>query len=218
MTFRDPPSWKILNKLDKPGEVIVRKMTPEEVEKYGKANEVKPVQGYRWKREEKGMRIGEVTTAQILEVCVEHGTGVEAQQIIADKYNVDRKAVSKTIWNRKIKEKLEALKEMENRLMEGEGIKEPVGILSEVEKPQHNDALDALVHAFQNKSAHIEMAMEKPRLKPKTLQSQAIDGMEYIISGEVLRIDSDSVIFDIAIDSLHDLIQDLQEVEKIAKG
>ena len=47
MTFRDPPSWKILNKLDEPGEVTTRKMTPEEVEKYGKANEVKPVQGYR---------------------------------------------------------------------------------------------------------------------------------------------------------------------------
>jgi len=218
MTFKTQQDWKILNKLDKPGEVTTRKMTPEEIAKYGEPNEIKPKQGYRWKREEKGMRIGEVTTAQILEVCMEHGTGVEAQQIIADKYKVDRKAVAKTIWNRKIKEKLEALKEMENRVVEGEGIKEPVGILSEVEKPQRNDALDAFVYAFQNKSAHIDMAMEKPRLKPKTLQSQAIEGIEYIISEEVLRIDSDSVIFDIAIDSLHDLIQDLQEVERITKG
>lgn len=211
MTFKTQQDWKILNKLDKPGEVTVRKMTPEEIEKYGKPNEVKPVQGYKWKREEKGMRIGDVTTAQILEVCMEHGTGVEAQQIIADKYGVDKKAVGKTIWNRKIKEKLEALKE-------GERIKEPVGILSDVEKPQHNDTLDALTYAFQNKSAHIEMAMEKPRLKPKALQSQAIKGIEYIISEEVLRIDFDSVIFYIAIDSLHDFIEDLQEVEKIVKG
>lgn len=164
------------------------------------------------------MRIGEVTTAQILEVCVEHGTGVEAQQIIADKYGVDKKAVDKTIWNRKIKEKLEALKEMENRIMEGNGTREPVGILSEVEKPQHNDALDALTYAFQNKSAHIEMAMGKPRLKPKTLQSQAIDGMEYVLRDECLLIRFCDIGVEIAWSSLGDLIEDLQEAEKIAKG
>ena len=46
--------WKVLDHPDRaPGITTTRKRTPEEVEKYGKVNEVKPVQGYRWKMEEK---------------------------------------------------------------------------------------------------------------------------------------------------------------------
>lgn len=78
------------------GPVITRKMTPEEMKKYGIAEKV----------EDEDMKKYGFEESKILEICREYGTGKEAAKEIAAFYGCPEKSAWNQIYLKKIRQKL----------------------------------------------------------------------------------------------------------------
>lgn len=220
--------WKILNHPDKLfSEVTTRQMTEEERQKYGEAM---PTQKKMMGEEEYMKSLG-ISTEQLIEDCKKHGTGWVSAKTIAEKYdNVTQKQIYGLIKNRGIKKLLE----IEKVVLEGDGIEEPVGIMSELEKcAEHKDCVITEHKGYKEHSLGMPKVKSeggtkgiainfadfeaKPRLKPKIMSSQTLNGFDYEIYDNYLEIRhlSDNSI-DVMWHELDDFIKDLQELKIIA--
>lgn len=90
----------------KSGEATTRKMTPEEIEKYGcavqvenKQSDIAAVPGMA----RKGVDMTKINKQRLIEICTEHGFTASAYRIAAKEFDVPSSSVANYVSNNKLK-------------------------------------------------------------------------------------------------------------------
>lgn len=90
----------------KSGEATTRKMTPEEIEKYGcavqvenKQSDIAAVPGMA----RKGVDMTKINKERLIEICTEHGFTASAYRIAAKEFDVPSSSVANYVSNNKLK-------------------------------------------------------------------------------------------------------------------
>jgi hypothetical protein len=218
--WRVDPDGRNVDRM-KPGEVKTYKLSPEELAKYQnvkpyKKPEMAGVEGMcrkDCKEGEHDMLSKKVTKEQLIELCRKYGFSQKAYTTIAEEVGLQMHTIECSVSRWGIR-----------KIVEGEhkkGCEEVKG-----DKAMNENAKVEIVKAEKD-PAVLERAAEKiipakpevkkTTLKPKALISQAINGMEYDLLIEGLRItykpDKQSIL--VAWDDIDTYLAELKEIQQI---
>lgn len=200
--------WRVMPHPDHSnGLVTTRKMTPEEIEKYGPKVDVdKETRGrgvFTLKRKDDIMPKNKlnITTEELYAECKTHGINKEAARKIADKYGFSTKQVADLINNRGVKDMIKKENMIQNESTETRDIDEY--------KIFDGNGVEYNID-IEPSSLPIE------RFVPKTLCSKAITGITYELQDDALFIyDLHESHLRIEIDKLTAFAQDILGIVKI---